>query len=73
MLMKTLQRADRFRELAAECSSLAATAPMRDQYRAPAIYLLLAETHGRKAHPSLQRERLKGRKFKFGKKPSIAA
>jgi hypothetical protein len=77
MPMKTLQRAARFRDLAAECSSLAATAPMsqmRDQYRAMARhYLILAETHGRKAHPSLQRERLKGRKFKFGKKPTIAA
>jgi hypothetical protein len=36
-------------------------------------YLILAEMHGRKAHPSLQRERLKGRKFKFGKKPFLAA
>jgi hypothetical protein len=75
--MKTLQRAARFRDLAAECSSFAATAPMpqmRDQYRAMARhYLILAETHGSKADPSLQKERLKGRKFKFGKKPSIAA
>jgi hypothetical protein len=47
---------------------------MRDQYCAMARhYLLLAETHGRKARPSLQRERLKGQKFKFGKKPSLAA
>jgi hypothetical protein len=77
MPMKTSQRAARFRELAAECASLAATAPMpqmRDQYRAMVRhYLILAETHGSKAHPSLQRERLKGRKFKFGKKRSIAA
>jgi hypothetical protein len=36
-------------------------------------YLILAETHGRKARPSLQRERLKGQKFKFGKKDSMAA
>ena len=54
--MKTSLRAARFRELAAECSSLAATAPMpqiRDQYRAMARhYLMLAETHGRKAHPN---------------------
>jgi hypothetical protein len=52
--MKASLRAARFRELA-ECSSLAATAPMpqiRDQYRAMARhYLMLAETHGRKAHP----------------------
>jgi hypothetical protein len=63
--MKASLRAARFRELAAECSSLAATAPMpqiRDQYRAMARhYLMLAETHGRKAHPTLQRGRLKGR------------
>jgi hypothetical protein len=76
--MKTSQRAARFRDLAAECSSLAATTPlpqMRDQYHAMARrYLILAETHGRKARrPSLQRERLKGQKFKFGKRPSIAA
>jgi hypothetical protein len=61
MPMKALQRAARFRDLAAECSSLAATAPtpqMRDQYRAMARhYLILAETHGAKAHPTLQRER----------------
>lgn len=59
--MKASQRAARFRELAAEFSSLAATAPMpqmRDQYRAMARhYLMLAETHGRQAHPSLKRER----------------
>jgi hypothetical protein len=77
MPMKTLQRAARFRDLAAECSSLATATPMpqmRDQYSAMARhYLILAETHGRKARPDLQRERLKGRKFKFGKKPSIAA
>jgi hypothetical protein len=77
MPMKTSQRAARFRDLAAECSSLAATTPlpqMRDQYRAMARhYLILAETHGRKARPSLRRERSKGQKFKFGKRPSIAA
>jgi hypothetical protein len=77
MPMKISQRAARFRDLAAECSSLAATTPMpqmRDQYHAMARhYLLLAETHGRKARPSLQRERLKGQKFKFGKKASMAA
>ena len=70
--MKTSQRAARFRDLLA-----AATTPLpqtRDQYHAMARhYLILAETHGRKARPSLQRERLKGQKFKFGKKPSIAA
>ena len=76
--MKTSQRAARFRDLAAECSSLAATTPlpqMRDKYHAMARhYLILAETHGRKARrPGLQRERLKGQKFKFGKRPSIAA
>ena len=46
--MKTSQRAARFRELAAECSNLAATTPMpqmRDQYRAMARhYLILAES-----------------------------
>jgi hypothetical protein len=77
MPMKTSERATRFRDLAAECSSLSATTPMpqmRDQYHAMARhYLILAETHGRKARPSLQRERLKGQKFKFGKRPSIAA
>jgi hypothetical protein len=77
MPMKSSQRAARFRDLAAECSSLAATTPLpqtRDQYHAMARhYLILAETHGRKARPSLQRERLKGQKFKFGKRPSIAA
>ena len=55
----------------------AATTPMpqmRDQYHAMARhYLILAETHGRKARPSLQRERLKGQKFKFRKKDSVAA
>jgi hypothetical protein len=59
--MKTLQRAARFRDLAAACSSLATSTPMpqmRDQYRAMARhYLILAETHGRKARPGLQRER----------------
>jgi hypothetical protein len=48
MPMKTSQRAARFRELAAECVSLAATArmpQMRDQYRAMGRhYLILAET-----------------------------
>jgi hypothetical protein len=48
--MKTSQRAARFCDLAAECSTLAITAPllqMREQYRAMARhYLLLAETHG---------------------------
>jgi hypothetical protein len=55
MPMKTSQRAARFRDLAAECSSLAATTPLpqtRDQYHAMARhYLILAETHGRKARP----------------------
>jgi len=40
--MKTSQRAARFRDLAAECSSLAATTPlpqMRDQYHAMARHL----------------------------------
>jgi hypothetical protein len=77
MPMKTSQRAARFRDLAAECSSLAATTPMPqmgDQYRAMARhYLVLAETHGRKARPTPRRERLKGQKFKFGKKPFLAA
>jgi hypothetical protein len=75
--MKTSERAARFRDLAAECSSLAATTPvpqMRNQCQAMARhYLILAETHGRKARPSLQRERLKGQKFQFGKKTSVAA
>ena len=59
--------------MAAECSSLAATTPMtqmRDQCHVMARhYLMLAEAHGRKARPSLQRERLKGQKFKFGNRP----
>ena len=56
MPMKTSQRAARFRDLAAECSSFAATTPMpqmRDQYHAIARhYLLLAETHGRRRVPT---------------------
>ena len=75
--MKSSQRAARFRDLAAECSNLPRPRPMpqmRDQYRAMARhYLILAETRERKANPSVQRECLKGRKFKFGKKSSIAA
>jgi hypothetical protein len=42
--MKTSQRAARFRGLAAECSSLAATTPlpqMRDQYHAMAHHYLI--------------------------------
>ena len=77
MPTKTSEHAARFRDLAAKCSSLAATTPlprMRDQYHTMARhYLILAEAHGRKARPTLQRERLKGQKFKFGKRPSIAA
>jgi hypothetical protein len=70
--MKTLLRAARFRD--ADYSSLATTTPM-PQITAlwSTIILFWQRRMGGKSRPDLQRERLKGRKFKFGKKPSITA
>ena len=54
--MKTSQRAARFRDLVAECSSLAATTPLpqtRDQYHAMARHFLFWQRRmgGRRAQP----------------------
>ena len=73
MPMKTSQRAARFRDLAAECSSLAATTPlsqMRDQYRSwPAIILFWQRRMGGRRVPASEGSVRRGRNSSLERGP----